>query len=247
MSLLTVSARRGYTPEPDSYNGAGVLPARRAACISSISTPVTGLWQQTVSLATLAHDRVTVMWQAKDTTSLSPQPPTMTGCGYTEISSWVPGKTVEPSARTTCPPPEEQEHSAALGAIPQILGISLGVGIPCLLIFICGCCFCYQHDKDEEARDRAWRERKRAEREAVAAEVREAARLADIAAGIELDDVTHPESNVSRPSFSARPLPTYAEIETETSQRPAAEGDDPPSYAANHRRPDRQSATCRAD
>lgn len=152
----------------------------------------------------------------------------MTGCGQLEISTWVPGKTVEPGARQTC---QAQEHDLdGLGDIAMGLAIGLGVGIPFLLICCCACLCCHNRDsKKKREADALWQQR-RAER-AVAAEVREAARLADIAAGIELDDVESPESNTIRPNLTARLPPAYLETE----HLPAAEGEDPPSYA-HHRR-----------
>lgn len=201
-------------------------------CISTRSTTTTNADGDTAYTAIFIHDQVTIEWRSSDVSSLSPKPPTMTGCGGSiEIYTWVPGETVEPAARQTC---QAQEHDLdGLAALVPGLAIGLGVGIPGLIIICCVCC-CKRAGREKREAELQWQQQqaeRQAEREAVAAEVREAARLADIAAGIELEDVASPESNVTRPNLTARQPPAYLATE----HLPAAEGEDPPSYV-HHRR-----------
>lgn len=228
--LLTVGNYRGYTPfYPSIYNP--VHSSTVDACVSEVRTTVNHDDQYVVNITRYAHDPWMVEWRPSDTTSMSPQPPAMDTCGL--IKSWVPGQTIEPAARPTCRSNDGGGGGFDISKAAVAAGLTLGLGIPFVIVMIVICCCCKIRREKRQA-ETARRERRQDDRQERDAE----RRRASPDEGIELQDSVRPAGK----SALNRATPAYTPAEP----RPVAEDEPPPSYA-QHRRDDRVLNITRAE
>lgn len=85
------------------------------------------------------HEPWTVEWAYSDVKSLSPSPPTIKSCDSPVLRSWIPGSTVEPGARQSCPAVDHDTNP--LGPAFVLVWVPILV-----FVLICGglCFGCYR-------------------------------------------------------------------------------------------------------
>lgn len=112
---------RGFTLEYHSdprYSTDGWVCAQNLATTTTTTTatnfmtatPTATTTEVRPTLSLKVHDPWRVYWLDSDIKSLTPAPPSLDFCTEVVLKSWVPGSTVDPAARQTCPPEQPQDH-----------------------------------------------------------------------------------------------------------------------------------------
>lgn len=189
-----------------------------------------------VPVSTILHvrDPITIQWEYTDLASLSPLPPYLTGCHLGEIATWVPGQTVDSTARFTCPPnstlPYQSDHADRDLALA--LGLSIGLGVTGIATAIALCCFCCNRKKRKSrlSKDEVEVARLEGTSNTIVEE-----HVGNSQTCTQLQDLQPPSTEASETPLGSRP-PSYRESEAVVPDVKRAAG--PPTYG-QHQRDDR--------
>lgn len=119
-----------------------IYATHTSVCAENLATATTSINGTSTTdirptLSFRVHDPWTVIWEDFYRKSLTPTPPPLELCENVVVRTWVPGSTVDPMARETCPGQQHEPNILGPAYVyiwAPILGVTL---IPALCVTIC--------------------------------------------------------------------------------------------------------------